>query len=64
MREDETPEQDEPGEDLNEFAIRNVSEFFYAGRPAVVVRTTRLDGSDDGGEDGEDAVQPRLPKIE
>jgi hypothetical protein len=38
---------EEPGQDLDEFAVRNVSEFFYAGRPAVIVRTTHLQGSEE-----------------
>jgi len=47
MREGEDNGGDEPGQDLDEFAVRNVSEFLYAGRPAVIVRTTHLQGSDE-----------------
>ena len=47
MREDEDHGADEPGRDLEEFAVRNASEFLYAGRPAVIVRTTHLQGSDE-----------------
>ncbi len=47
MREDEDHGTDEPGDDLDGFAVRNVSEFLYAGRPAVIVRTTHLQGSDE-----------------
>ena len=47
MQEDEDHGAEEPGRDLDEFAMRNVSEFFYAGRPAVIVRTTQLQGSDE-----------------
>jgi hypothetical protein len=46
MRDDEG-HGDEPGQDLDGVAVRNVSEFFYAGRPAVIVRTTRLEGSEE-----------------
>ena len=48
MREDEEQGAEEPGGELDEFAMRNVSKFFYAGRPAVIVRTTHLHGSDEG----------------
>ncbi len=43
---DEDHGEDEPDQDLDEFAVRNASEFLYAGRPAVIVRTTHLQGSD------------------
>ncbi len=46
MRDDED-RGDEPGRDLDGFAVRNVSEFVYAGRPAVVVRTTHLHGGEE-----------------
>ncbi len=47
MQEDEGHGGDETGRNLDEFAMRNVSEFLYAGRPAVTVRTTHLQGSDE-----------------
>jgi hypothetical protein len=40
---------DEPDQDLDGIPVRKVSEFFYAGRPAVIVRTTHLQGSDEEG---------------
>ena len=55
MREDEDHGAEEPGRDLDEFAMRNVSEFFYPGRPAVIVRTTHLQNSD------EERPEPRRP---
>ncbi len=42
MRDDEDHGADEPEQGLDGFAVRNVSEFLYAGRPAVTVRTTHL----------------------
>jgi hypothetical protein len=57
MQEDEGHGAEEPGRDLDEFAMRNVSEFFYAGRPAVIVRTTHLRGSDEEGQ----VSEPRRP---
>jgi hypothetical protein len=47
MSEDEAGGVDEPDEGLDVVAVRNVSESFYAGRPAVIVRTTHLQGSDE-----------------
>ena len=47
MREDEDQGADEPEQGLDGFAVRNVSEFLYAGRPAVTVRTTHLHGPEE-----------------
>ena len=47
MREDEDHGGDQPGRDLDGFAMTDVSAFPYAGRPAVIVRTTHLQGSDE-----------------
>ena len=47
MREDEDHGADEPGQELDELAVRNTSEFLYAGRPPVIVRTTHLQGSEE-----------------
>jgi len=45
MRDHEAHAGGETGEALEDFGLRNVSESLYAGRPAVIVRTTHLHGS-------------------
>jgi hypothetical protein len=55
MQEDEDASSEQPGENLGGFAVRNVSEFLYAGRPAVIVRTTRLRGPENPVERPEEA---------
>jgi hypothetical protein len=47
MREGDDHE-DTRNQEVGEFAVRNLTEFFYAGRPAVIVRTTYLQGSEEG----------------
>lgn len=47
MQDDEDGGGNEPNRDLDEIAVRKVSESFYAGRPAVIVRTTHLQGSEE-----------------
>jgi isocitrate/isopropylmalate dehydrogenase len=49
MQEDEVGAGDELDRDLDVVGVREVSESFYAGRPAVIVRTTHLQGSDEEG---------------
>ena len=58
MQEDEASGGDEPDPDLDEVAVRTVSESFYAGTPAVIVRTTHLQGSDE-----EDHVRRGLRRL-
>lgn len=60
MRDDED-RGDEPDDELNGFAVRNVSEFFYAGRPPVIVRTTHLQGP---GEDRQGSGGPERLRRE
>ena len=46
MTQDEQARGDEQDGEVDGLALRNVSWSTYAGRPAVVVRTTHLQGSD------------------
>jgi hypothetical protein len=58
MREDEDHGVDEPEQGLDGFAVRNVSEFLYAGRPAVTVRTTHLHVPEEERQVRSDARRP------
>lgn len=58
MREDEDQGADEPEQGLDGFAVRNVSEFLYAGRPAVTVRTTHLHAPEEERKVGRGARRP------
>ena len=60
MRDQEARTGGEPGEKLEDFVLGNVSESLYAGRPAVIVRTTHLHGSsEEQGVEGNQEAQSR-----